>query len=304
MEKIKIHVLRTGEVRVSPYLPFGGDNCSIIKASGVTTPKSKWIWLPVFSFLIEHPKGLILFDTGWHREMSPEGVYDKRAQVKSLGSWFLYQINQGRIAKGEAIDEQLAKLGYKPSDLDYVLLSHLDCDHANGLRLVSDAKHILVSKAEMEGTKRMGPQLRIRFQKRWWQGVDLRTFNWNGTEGPVGKSYDVLGDGSLVMVNIPGHSEGLCALKVKNTIMDKSHLGMLGEGRIVTKDRRNKFVLLFADGGYATKSWRDMITSGISLDKNLQRQSLQWIREQSMSPDCLESLATHDTDVTPHVIEL
>ena len=47
-----------------------------------------------------------------------------------------------------------------------------------------------------------------------------------------------------------------------------------------------------------------MITSGISLDKNLQRQSLQWIREQSMSPDGLESLATHDTDVTPHVIEL
>lgn len=79
-------------MRVSPYLPFGGDDCSIIKASGVTTPKSKWIWLPVFSFLIEHPKGKILFDTGWHREMSPEGVYDRRAQIKSLGSFLLYQI--------------------------------------------------------------------------------------------------------------------------------------------------------------------------------------------------------------------
>ena len=32
----------------------------------------------------------------------------------------------------------------------------------------------------------------------------------------MGKSYDVLGDGSLTMVNIPGHSEGLCALKIKN----------------------------------------------------------------------------------------
>lgn len=28
-KKIRIHVLRTGEVRVSPYLPFGGDDCSI-----------------------------------------------------------------------------------------------------------------------------------------------------------------------------------------------------------------------------------------------------------------------------------
>ena len=115
MDKIKIHVLRTGEVRVSPYLPFGGDDCSLLKASGITTPK--WIWLPVFSFLIEHPKGLILFDTGWHREMSPDGVYDKKAQIKSLGSCLLYQINQGRISKGEAIDEQLAKLNYRPSDL-------------------------------------------------------------------------------------------------------------------------------------------------------------------------------------------
>jgi len=179
---------------------------------------------------------------------------------------------------------KLAKLDLKPSDIDYVLLSHLDCDHANGLRLVKVAKHILVSEAEMIGTTRKNFQIKIRFQKRWWEGCNIQTFMWNGTEGPVGKSYDVLGDGSLVMVNIPGHSEGLCALKIRNT-----------EG---------KYVLLFADGGYATKSWRDMITSGITLDKQMQRQSLHWIREQSLSPDCIESLATHDTDVQPHVIEL
>lgn len=177
----------------------------------------------LFSFLIEHPKGMILFDTGWHREMSPEGVFDKRAQIKSLGSYLLYQINQGRIATGEAINEHLERMGIKPSELDYVLISHLDCDHANGLKQVADAKHILVSRAEMEGTTRKNFQIRIRFQRRWWEGVDLQTFDWNGSEGPVGKSYDVLGDGSLVMVNIP---------------------------------------------------------------------------------DCIESLATHDTDVEPHVIEL
>lgn len=34
MEQIKIHVLRTGEVRVSPYLPFGGDDCSLLKVCG------------------------------------------------------------------------------------------------------------------------------------------------------------------------------------------------------------------------------------------------------------------------------
>lgn len=77
---IKIHVFHTGEVRVSPYLPFGGDHCNLLKASGITTPKDDWIWLPVSVYLIQHPKGLILVDTGWHRDMSP----DKKKQRQSL----------------------------------------------------------------------------------------------------------------------------------------------------------------------------------------------------------------------------
>ena len=278
---MKIHVLHTGEVRVSPYLPFGGDNCNLLKASGMTTPKEDWIWLPVSVYLIEHPKGLILVDTGWHRDMSPEGVYDKKAQVKSLGSRVLYNVNQGQIPLGEAVDEQLATMGIKPSDIDYVLLTHLDCDHANGLRAVKDAKHILVAAEELECARKNGF---IRYKKKWWEGVDLQTIEWNGTEGPAGKSFDLFGDGSIKMINIPGHCDGLCAVKITR--------------------EDGKYVLLFSDGGYATKSWKEMITSGVSLDKEMQRKSLMWIREQSMDANCIESLATHDTDIKPHVIEL
>ena len=278
---MKIHVLHTGEVRVSPYLPFGGDNCNLLKASGMTTPKEDWIWLPVSVYLIEHPKGLILVDTGWHRDMSPEGVYDKAAQIKSLGSRVLYNVNQGQIPLGEAVDEQLKTMGIKPADLDYVLLTHLDCDHANGLRAVKDAKHIIVAQEELDCARKNGF---IRYKKKWWEGVDLQTIEWNGTEGPVQKSFDLFGDGSIKMINIPGHCDGLCAVKITRE-----------DGR---------YVLLFSDGGYATKSWKEMITSGVSLDKEMQRKSLQWIREQSMDANCIESLATHDTDIKPHVIEL
>ena len=278
---MKIHVLHTGEVRVSPYLPFGGDNCNLLKASGMTTPKEDWIWLPVSVYLIEHPKGLILVDTGWHRDMSPEGVYDKAAQIKSLGSRVLYNVNQGQIPLGEAVDEQLETMGIKPADLDYVLLTHLDCDHANGLRAVKDAKHIIVAQEELDCARKNGF---IRYKKKWWEGVDLQTIEWNGTEGPAQKSFDLFGDGSIKMINIPGHCDGLCAVKITRE-----------DGR---------YVLLFSDGGYATKSWKEMITSGVSLDKEMQRKSLQWIRDQSMDANCIESLATHDTDIKPHVIEL
>ncbi|WP_271712996.1 N-acyl homoserine lactonase family protein [Anaeromicropila herbilytica] len=281
MDKIKIHVMHTGYVCVSPDLPFGGENCSAIKASGIFGRKENRLWLPVSVYLIEHPQGKILVDCGWHRNMSPNGTLDKAAQIKSLGSLFLYLVNQGKIEKGAAIDEQLKRLGLKTSDLDYVLLTHLDCDHANGVGLVKDAKKILVALDEVECAKRHSA---VRYKKKWWKDVSLTEFDWNDTEGPVRKSYDLFGDGSIELINIPGHADGLFAVKVKNV--------------------DGKFVLLFSDGGYAEKSWKQMITSGISLDRDKQKKSLQWIREQSMDANCLESLANHDPSVIPHVILL
>ncbi len=281
MGKIKIHVLHCGEVCVAPALPFGGEKCSLIKASGLLEKKENRLWLPVSAYYIEHPKGKILVDCGWHRDMSPDGKFDKKAQIKSLDSYMLYRVNQGRIQKGQTIDEQLKNMGVAPSDVDYVVLTHLDCDHANGLKLVKDAKHILVSSDEVKFAKKHSL---VRYRKSWWQGVNLSTFDWNGNEGVFGKSYDLFGDGSVVLVNIPGHSDGLVAVK------------------IVGDDGR--FALLFSDGGYAKKSCQEMITSGISADKKKQKASLQWIREQSLDPDCVESLANHDPDVVPHTIEI
>lgn len=284
MEQIKIKIFHTGSVCVAPSLPFGGNERNPFKASPILTRKKDRLWLPVSSYLIEHPKGKVLFDCGWHREMSPNGEFDKQAQIQSLGSRLLYVVNQGKVDKGIAIDEQLATAGIKPEDLDYVLISHLDCDHVNGLELVKDAKHVLVSQDELLGSQKKTRKNRIRYQSKWWGACNLKSFDWNDDEGPFGKAFDLFGDGSVKMIAIPGHSAGLCALKVKNA-----------EG---------KYVLLVSDGGYATKSWEDMILSGVCTDKKAQRKSLAWIREQSMSKECLETLANHDADVVPHEILL
>jgi glyoxylase-like metal-dependent hydrolase (beta-lactamase superfamily II) len=282
MADIKIHVFHTGEVCVAPDLPFGGDNSNAIKASGVFGDKSERIWLPVSAYLIEHPKGKFLVDTGWARDVSPNGEFDKKAQIKSLGSVLLYEVNQGRIGLGQCIDEQLFKMGIKDSDIDAVLITHLDCDHANGLKQVKGAKKFMVAADEVKFANKVANK--VRYYKGWWEGIDLTEFEWNDTEGPVGKSYDLLGDGSIALINIPGHADGLYAVKVKN--------------------EEGKFVLLFSDGGYARKSWEEMITSGIAADKTLQKQSLAGIREQSLDPNCVESRPNHDPDIAPHTIEL
>ncbi|MBQ6415620.1 MAG: N-acyl homoserine lactonase family protein [Butyrivibrio sp.] len=282
MADIKIHVFHTGEVCVAPDLPFGGDNCNAVKASGVFGKKEDRLWLPVSAYLIEHPKGKFLVDTGWARDVSPNGEFDKKAQIKSLGSVMLYEVNQGRIGLGQCIDEQLLEMGIKNSDLDAVLITHLDCDHANGLKQVKNAKKFMVSADEVKFANKITNK--VRYYKGWWEGIDLTEFEWNDNQGPVGKSYDLLGDGSIELINIPGHADGLYAVKVKN--------------------EEGKFVLLFSDGGYARKSWEEQITSGIAADKQLQKQSLAWIREQSLDENCVESLANHDPDIAPHVIEI
>lgn len=279
---IKIHILHTGEVCVSPYLPFGGDKCSIIKASGLTTRKKDRLWLPVTCYLIEYDNKKVLVDCGWHREMSPDGKYDVKAQIKSLGTPMLYKINQGKVGLGETIDEQLQTMGINDIDLDAVLLTHLDCDHANGLRAVKNAKRILVSKDEIEFTKKFGTNI-IRYCQKWWETVDVTPFEWNSTEGPAKKSYDVFGDGKIVMINIPGHSDGQCAVKIRN-------------------DDGN-FVLLLADGGYSEKSWKEQIVSGIADDRVMQKKSLEWIAQQSTDKRCVASLASHDREVKPQIIE-
>lgn len=283
LSHIKIHVLHVGEVRIAPELAFGGDRCDPLKASGIFSPRSKRIWLPVSAYLIEHPKGLIVVDAGWNRDMSPNGSFDRKAQIRSLGSRLLYLVNQGLVEHGLALDEQLHKMGIAPSDIDYLLLTHLDCDHVNGLMPLANAKHILVSRDEMEGTSR-GIISKIRYQKKWWEGARIELFDWNEMQGPFGKSFDLFDDGSITLVAIPGHSPGLFAVKISNC-----------EG---------KFVLLFSDGGYSRQSWDAMITSGIAEDKADQKVSLAWIKEQCLDPACIEALANHDPEVIPHIIEL
>ena len=194
----------------------------------------------------------------------------------------LYEVNQGQVPLGQCVDKQLAARGIKTSDIDAVLLTHLDCDHANGIVQVKDAKRFMAAADEVRFASKIIN--RVRYNKDWWSMVTLDTFEWTGNLGPFGKSYDLIGDGSIQLINIPGHAGGLFAVKVTN-----------GEGR---------FVLLCSDGGYAAKSWQEQVTSGIAADKEKQKASLAWIREQSLDPRCVETPANHDPDVEPHVIRL
>ena len=62
--------------------------------------------------------------------MSPHGVFERRAQIRSLGSLPLYFTNQVVVESGAAIDEQLAARGVAPVDWEQMLFSGIADDRA------------------------------------------------------------------------------------------------------------------------------------------------------------------------------
>ena len=276
---MNIHLLQCGSILVDPSVPFGGRLDLTEAARRLSAPDRKRITLPVFTFLIEHPKGLILVDTGWCREISPQGVYDPKA-VSALLPAHMAALLRPTLPEGMAIHEQLAALGIRPEDLDYVLLTHLDADHVAGLRHVSRAKHIVLPEYEYYWSCRTVYKTR-QPQSLWLQYPMERPFYRGSPLGPNHWAIDLFGDESVQMVNVPGHTEGQAAILVRSG---------------------KRFVLLAADAAFSRRNWQENIVPGFGFARDFQRKSLRWIAEMAADPCCAAVLCSHDPELKPGVI--
>ena len=152
--------------------------------------------VPVSAFLMTHPKGNVLFDTG----MDPAVMTDLR------GTWgVLADMLTVQITGGQTILSQLRLLGYQPRDIDHVVISHLHMDHAGGIQFFPDAE-FLVQKAELRAAFRPEPYERHAYVRSDFD----RPVNYNDIEG----DYDLFGDEKLIIRYTPGHSQGHQSLEV------------------------------------------------------------------------------------------
>lgn len=149
------------------------------------------------AILVDHPKGRLLFDAGYGRDVMEHfktAPAIMRASVKP-------QLTT-------PVAEQLAAGGVAPSSLKAVVLTHAHWDHVSGLQHFPGVP-VWVTKAELAFVK--GGDRATELARRLGT-ADYKTYDFPG--GPYlgfPKSYDVFGDGSVVLVPTPGHTPGSIA---------------------------------------------------------------------------------------------
>jgi N-acyl homoserine lactone hydrolase len=96
--------------------------------------------LPIRAWLVEHPDGLLLVDTGENARAGQPGYFP---------AWHPYyrRCVKLHVTPDDEIGPQLRALGVSPDDVRWVVLTHLHTDHAGGLEYFPRAE-IVVSRRE------------------------------------------------------------------------------------------------------------------------------------------------------------
>ncbi|MEZ5953704.1 MAG: N-acyl homoserine lactonase family protein [Hyphomonas sp.] len=145
-------------------------------------------------FLINHPKGRMLWDLGLPGMLVGAGT-------QTVGGIF-------KVTMDTSITQQLADLGLTPGDIDYISLSHDHFDHVGQVDQVSGATWIVQEDEyndmfRPEDAEQPDPQLAAM----WALFKPL-------TAQKITGDYDVFGDGTVTIIELPGHTPGHSVLQL------------------------------------------------------------------------------------------
>ena len=143
-------------------------------------------------FLVMHPKGILLFDTGLSDRLVGRPLYENVAE------------GYGQI-KFTTLRGQLADIGVAPSDITYLAISHSHFDHVGNANDYAGSTW-LAQKAERDFM--FGKGADPAYLPLYSELKHARTVVFEG-------DHDVFGDGTVVLKFTPGHTPGHQSLYVR-----------------------------------------------------------------------------------------
>ncbi|MCF6212315.1 MAG: N-acyl homoserine lactonase family protein [Gammaproteobacteria bacterium] len=145
-------------------------------------------------YLIIHPEGTLLWDTGLPDALvnTPEGTT-------------LYEVFVMRVTK--TLAAQLKEINYPPEAIDFLGISHMHGDHVGNADLFPQAM-LLMQKEEYDAAFGANPN------KFGFNPTAYPTLHSNPVKKLEG-DYDVFGDGRVIIKRTLGHTPGHQALYVK-----------------------------------------------------------------------------------------
>jgi glyoxylase-like metal-dependent hydrolase (beta-lactamase superfamily II) len=166
---------------------------------------------PALAGLIVHPqRGPMLFDTGYSDAFF--------AATKPFPERFYRWVTPVTLPGDESLIEQLARHGYTPGDIKHLFVSHLHADHIAGLSDYANARFFAL-RAEVDAMRRrsrigalrrgfLPALLPANFESRLSFVEDFPRVRLADSMKPFSEGFDLLGDGSLIGVPLPGHTAG------------------------------------------------------------------------------------------------
>lgn len=164
-------------------------------------------------FLIRHPKGDLLWDTGL-----PKAIAEAEDGIVN-GPY--------KLTLKTTLESQLTQIGVTAADIEYLSISHSHFDHTGNMNDYASATWLVHEDeyADMfSDEKRSNPQSMAAYN----QLENSKTVKFSG-------DYDVFGDGTVKIMEMPGHTPGHTTLTVElensGTVMLSGDLYHLTESR-------------------------------------------------------------------------
>jgi N-acyl homoserine lactone hydrolase len=217
-------MLATGAVKAVTVITTGAGEVHHEHLYGTRKPQlwwiffgRRWVRLPINAYVVDHVDGLVLFDTGQDRAVVTDPAY----YPDRVTAFFYRHIfrNIG-IGPDETLPMQLERAGYSATQVRRAVISHLHSDHVGGIADIPQAQLY----AGEEGFAYMrGPDHperatvfrdRIEIPRARWHMIPFEPTH-DPTVAPFTEAFDLMGDGSMIVLPTPGHLPGSVSMLVR-----------------------------------------------------------------------------------------